>query len=107
MGSVNATAGDGFRQVLEAYRIASGETLVLDKRFTGDFEGIARLLEDGTVEVASGFTASGAGHLDFEQHRVERWSYVGDSWKKVESKEIPHLLRREDWKKFYDLDDGR
>jgi len=103
----NATAADGFRQVLEVYRIDSGENLALEKRFTGDCEGIARLLEDGTVEVASGSTVSGAGHLDFEEHRVERWSYVKHAWRKVDSKGIPHLLWGEDWRKYYDLDEPR
>ena len=98
----NVTGGDGFAQVVEQYRL-DDSTLRLEKQFRGHAEGIARLLDDGTVEVATGFSASDAGHLNFDRHRVERFRYVAHEWKKVETKEIPHLLAGDEWRASYDL----
>jgi hypothetical protein len=102
----NATGGDGFAQVLEQYRL-DDSTLTLEKQFRGEAEGIARLLDDGTVEVGSGFSASNAGHLNFDRHRVERFRYVAHNWTKVETKVIPHLLAGDEWRAYYDLGERR
>lgn len=97
----NITQGTGFFQELVIYKIEN-DKLLLFKKFTGDAEGIARRLEDGTIEVAEGFTDSKAtGHLGYDQHHFETFEYKNGEFVKVSEKDVPHILHSEVWKDYY------
>lgn len=97
----NKAWGDGFSQELAIYKIYP-DRLELYKKFTGDAEGIARRLKDGTIEVGYGFTnKSATGHLGYDQHHLEIWQYKNGSFVKVSERDVPHILWSDEWEKYY------
>lgn len=98
----NEAWGDGFSQVLEIYKIEHEAVLVLFKRFEGSAEGIARRLEDGTIEVAEGFTDQAlTGHMGFDQHHIETFAFRQGEFVKVAERDAPHLLWSDEWETYY------
>jgi len=98
----NATWADGFAQLLNIYKIDDDNGLTLFKKFTGNAEGIARRLDGNMVEVARGFTdKGGVGHLGYDKHHFEIWRYEDGNFKKISERDIPHILRSNEWKKYY------
>ena len=76
--------------------------LVLFKRFEGPMEGVTRRLEDGTIEVAEGFTDKElTGHLGFDQHHIETFAFQQGEFVKVAERSVPHLLWGEEWRSYY------
>jgi len=98
----NEAWADGFSQVLEIYKIEHEAALVLFKRFEGPMEGIARRVEDGTIEVAEGFTNKElTGHLGFDQHHIETFAFQQGEFVKVAERNVPHLLWSDAWELYY------
>ena len=98
----NEAWADGFSQVLEIYKIEHEAALVLFKRFEGSAEGIARRVEDGTIEVAEGFTDQAlTGHLGFDQHHIETFAFQRGEFVKVAERNVPHLLWSDAWEPYY------
>ena len=95
----NITWADGFSQMLDIYKVKDDEGLVLLKKFEGRAEGIARRLEDNTIEVGEGFGEG--GHMGYDKHRIETWQYKDGEFTKTSEKVIPHILQSEEWKKYY------
>jgi len=94
-----ATWADGFSQMLDIYKIKDDEKLILLKKFEGRAEGIARRLNDGTIEVGEGFGEG--GHMGYDKYRIETWQYQDGEFKKTSEKVIPHILLSDEWKKYY------
>ncbi len=95
----NMIWGNGFRQLLDIYRIKNGGSLELVKRFTGDSEGLARRLEGSKVEVRRGVGSKpGLSHFDFDRQHTEIWLYKGGAFKKIYQADIPHALLDKSWK---------
>ncbi len=93
--------GNGFAQVLSIYRITDDSRLVMMKRFTGENEGVARRLPDGTVETATGVgSAIGMPRFSLDSHRIETWKYQKGEFKKTGEKTVPHIYRSAAWKEF-------
>lgn len=97
----NAAWGSGFSQMLDIYKIKNDQELVLLKQFEGPAEGIAKRLKDGKIQVAEGFSDKSVGHMGFDQHRLETWEYKNGDFVKISEKNIPHILRSDEWKKYY------
>lgn len=97
----NQAWADGFAQILEIYKIEHEAALVLFKRFEGTTEGIARRLEDGTIEVAEGVADQAADHLGFDRHHIETLAFQQGEFVKVAERNVPHLLWGDAWKAYY------
>ena len=95
----NKAWADGFSQELAIYKIKEGKKLELFKKFEGLAEGIARRLNDGTIEVAEGFGNS--GHLAYDKHHVEIYKYSKGEFEKVSERDMPHILHSSEWKRYY------
>ena len=94
----NMALADGFSQELNIYKV-KGKKLELLKNYEGPTEGIARRLSDGSIEVARGF--GDGGHLAYDKHQGEVYKYNKGEFKKISERDIPHILRSSEWKKYY------
>lgn len=98
----NKAWADGFSQVLDIYKIENNEKLVLLKRFEGLAEGFARRLPEGKIEVGEGFTDKDTtGHMGYDQHRREVYSFKDGEFIKESEENIPHILWGNEWEKYY------
>lgn len=98
----NLAWADGFSQELAIYKIKEGKELVLQKKFSGQAEGIARRLEGNKVEVGHGFTNKDAtGHLGYDQTHLEVWEYRKNDFLKTSERDVPHILWTPEWQKYY------
>lgn len=95
----NVTWGSGFSQMLDIYTIKNDAELVLLKKFEGQAEGIARRLDDSTVEVGEGFGEG--GHMGYDKYRIETWQYQDGEFKKTSENIISHILLSDEWEKYY------
>lgn len=94
----NYTWSAGFTQELAIYKITN-EGLELFKKFTGNYEGIARRV-DHAVEVAQGVADSPDGKT-YDRHHFQKWVYQNGSFEKTEDREVPNVLMGPEWKKYY------
>ncbi|HTL71575.1 MAG TPA: hypothetical protein VL404_09830 [Candidatus Eisenbacteria bacterium] len=98
----NLLRGNGFTQALDIFSMNEEKGLVLVRRFQGEFEGIARRLDTGEVEEAAGTGSKrGLAHLEFDQHRIDTWEFKGGSFSKKSRRFVDHILKSDDWKKYY------
>jgi hypothetical protein len=89
-------------RVREATPADREKALALFKRFEGPMEGVARRLEDGTIEVAEGFTDQPlTGHMGFDQHHIETFAFQQGEFVKVAERDVPHLLWSDAWEPYY------
>ena len=88
----NLAWGNGFSQVLECYRIQNDSELSLFRRFQSDFNGIARAMPDGRVEV--GATAG-------EGYHFVTWKYDKGAFQKDSEEDRPFLLKSALWKEYF------
>ena len=97
----NLTWGQGFRQYLNIYKINNDIKLELFKKFEGQNEGMARVLGDGQIEVASGFPSQPAlPPMSYDLWKVETWKYANKVYEKIGEKTMPHPLKSKEWEKF-------
>ena len=98
----NLTVAEGFSQVLEVYKIQENRGLVLLTRFKGEFDGTARRLSDGKVEVLTGCgSRPSLPRSQFDQHRVTLYEFRQGEFQKVSETMVEHILRSNAWKKYY------
>ncbi len=98
----NLTSSNGYIQMLAIYRIEEDNRLKLVKKFVGDYEGVARRMEDGTIQVGRGAASNATiPHMSFDQYRLESWKYEGGDFKKVSEELIPHILKTKAWKGYF------
>ncbi|MFH1459443.1 MAG: hypothetical protein ABIG64_03605 [Candidatus Omnitrophota bacterium] len=97
----NKAWADGFSQELAIYAIEENN-LKLIKKFEGLAEGIARRLDDNTIEVGYGFSdKETTGHMGYEQHHIEQWQYKDGDFIKISEKNVPHILWSDAWLDYY------
>jgi hypothetical protein len=93
--------GVGFSQELEIYKIENNK-LKLFKKFTGTFEGLARRLENGNIEIAEGFSDKALqDHSSHNKHHFEIYQYKNGEFIKISERDESHILHSEAWKDYY------
>jgi len=97
----NLATADGFTQVLAIYKVKNNEVVLL-KKFEGKSEGLARISEDGVIEVGEGLGANGESHLSFSKFKLTAWEFKNGDFRKKSEKIIPHILLNSSWTDYYE-----
>jgi hypothetical protein len=84
--------GNGFRQILDVYRIRNESELVFLKRFDAGEEGVAKLFPDGRILVI---------RSQPKGHHLEQWGYKEGTFQMSSGPDIPNLLVSNAWRDYF------
>jgi hypothetical protein len=97
----NIGKADGFVQCLQIFKIVDHQPPVLVKTFVGGYEGIARRLPDGRVQVGRGATEKNNSLLLLELTRLQTWVYKKGEFVKTDEEDVSNVLWSDVWKHYY------